>query len=246
MNGNMKNAATIISVFLLAVSMASCNRPGCAQKNGTVTMLDRPVTPFTTIVLYDNINMVITQAPTCSLVIETDESLQPAIGVTIENGQLVLRNNASCSNIRRPGEQITAHVSLPDLNRLDYQGSGTVTCTDTLHLDYLSVEADHGAGDVHLLLHTIYTEARINNEVTDFYFAGRSDTCYTWCASRGTIDFANFKVKRLQLAYAGIRDAHVWATEKLNATIYQEGNVFYKGTPVLTADFRNSGRLIRL
>ncbi|WP_165917161.1 GIN domain-containing protein [Flaviaesturariibacter aridisoli] len=231
-------------VILSAAAVASCSKPGCAQKEGTSTRTVRSTGSFEQLVILDNINVVLSEGP-CSVTVETDEALQPVVGAEVRNGQLFLRNDASCSVIRRPGESITAYVSLPHLTRIDYQGSGTVTCADTLHTDYISVEADRGAGNVHLKLAALFTLAQVNNEVTDLRFEGRSDSCYAWCSSRGTIDFRNFQVKRMALAYAGVRDAYVWATESLHTIVYQTGNVYYRGSPRLLApDYRSTGRLL--
>ena len=206
--------------------------------------VERHTGPFSQLVIADNINVVLREGP-CSVSIETDEALQPVVSAEVRGEQLFLRNDASCSFIRRPGESITAYVSLPRLTRIDYQGSGTVTCADTLHCDYVTIEADHGAGSLHLKLDALFTQALINNEVTDLYLEGRSDSCYAWCASRGTIDFRNFEVKRMGLSYAGVRDGYVWATESLHAILYQTGNIYYKGTPQPAPDYRSSGRLLR-
>ncbi|RYZ24155.1 MAG: DUF2807 domain-containing protein [Chitinophagaceae bacterium] len=240
----MKKLLFIPTVFLLMLALASCGKPGCAQKAGATTRTVRGSGPFSHIIVSDNINVLLRQDSSHRIEVETDEALQAAVSTEVANGVLSIRNTASCAWIRRPGETINVFVSLPDLNRLEYQGSGTVRCADTLHLDYLSVEADHGAGTVNLLLDTRFTSALINNEVTDLVFAGRSDSCYTWCSSRGAIDYRDFRVQRLALDYAGVRDARVWATESLRATIFQNGNIYYKGTPRLSPDYRNSGRLI--
>lgn len=232
-----------VTVFLLSLAGSSCNKPGCAQTAGTVTRTDRATAAFEQLVILDNINVVLREGP-CSVEVETDENLQPVISAEVRNNQLFLRNDASCSFIRRPGESIIVYVSMPHLTRIDYQGSGTVTSTDTLHTDYVSIEADHGAGTIDLKLAALYTEVKINNEVTDITLAGRSDSCFTWCSSRGTIDLRNFAVKRLQLAYAGVRPGYVWATESLNAILYQTGNVYVKGTALLHTDYRSTGRLL--
>ncbi|GAA4327062.1 GIN domain-containing protein [Flaviaesturariibacter amylovorans] len=234
-------------VLLAAALLSGCSRPGCSQRAGRAQRLPRTVNTFSHLVIQDNINVVLTQGDSCSVDIETDESLQPVILAEVHGQQLHLRNAASCSWIRRPGESITAYVTLPDLNRVDYQGSGNVTCTDTLHLDYLSVEATNGAGTVRLLLDTRFTLAYVNNEVADLVFAGRSDSAYAYSASRGGIDFRDFEVKRLGAAFASARDGYVWATESLQATLFNAGNLYYRGTPArIVTDYRSSGRVAPL
>ncbi|RYY91361.1 MAG: DUF2807 domain-containing protein [Chitinophagaceae bacterium] len=232
------------STVLLLAAASACNKPGCAQKGGTVTRVGRSTAPFTQLVVLDNINVVLREGPSCSVAVETDNNLQAVVQAEVRGEQLFLSNGASCSFIRRPGEAITAYVTLPHLTRIDYQGSGTVSCPDTLHTDYVTIEADHGAGNVQLKLSAIYTLVKINNEVTDLVLEGRSDSCSTWCSSRGTIDFRNFAVKRMDISYAGVRNGYVWATESLHAIVYQTGNLFSKGRPAtFTTDYRSSGRV---
>jgi hypothetical protein len=233
-------------LLLLYLTALSCNKPGCAQTSGSVVKKERAVPPFQHLIVLDNINVVLRQDSVCKVFVETDEALQPVIIARVTDGQLVLENKASCSWIRRPGESITVYVQVPNLSKIDYQGSGNIVCTDTLRFENFFIEADHGAGNINLLLRTKFTKVFINNEVTYINIAGGSDSCYAWCASRGTIDLRAFEVQRMALSYASVRPGYIWATQSLRATLFNEGDLFYKGAPEIQADYRSSGRLLPL
>jgi len=235
-------AVTVILLFLLGTG---CSRPGCAQKGGRLTRVTRPLSGFTHLIIRDNIDVILTPSDSFQLTVEADEALIPVIRTEQFGHQLLLRNEASCAIIRRPGEQIRIFIALPKITKIDYQGSGNVHCTDTFHLDYFTVEADEGAGNVNLLLDTRFTKALINNEVTDLVLAGRSDSCFAYTASRGTLDFRNFAVQRMEVTYASARAGYVWATETLRARVYHTGSVFYRGRPgQIHTEYRSSGRVL--
>ena len=235
----------LASVLVITCSLTGCKKNGCGGKSGSTTRGVRTVPYFTDIVLNDNINLVLKQDSVTKVEIETDENIQGSISAEVVNKQLVLKNNASCSWIKQPGEKVTAYVSVVVLNNLNYQGSGDITNVDTLRFGYFFLEADGAAGNVFLRMKNNFTQAQIDNEVADLVFEGSSDTCYAYSGSRGTIDFRNFAVRAMDINYVGLRDAYVNATQNLHATIHYKGNVYYKGSPSFIAPvYKSTGKLI--
>ncbi|RYY91666.1 MAG: hypothetical protein EOO11_22385, partial [Chitinophagaceae bacterium] len=69
----------LCTVVILSAAVASCSKPGCAQKEGTNTRTVRNTSAFEQLVILDNINVVLSEGP-CSVTVETDEALQPVVG----------------------------------------------------------------------------------------------------------------------------------------------------------------------
>ena len=104
-----------------------------------------------------------------------------------------------------------------------------------------------GAGNVDVTLNARQTFSYIMDENADFTFHGKTDVCWSYTNSRGTINFGDFEVKKMIIEYGSVRDATINVTEDLNAIIYYKGNLFYKGTPTISKDeVHSSGRLIHL
>src|SRR5688572_24069336 len=110
----------------------NCKKPGCFENAGTITVSDRVLTAFDKIHLNDDINLILTQSEEQTVKVTAGKNLQPNISTTIENGTLIIQNTTSCDWLRKPNETIDVMVSTPILKRIDYDGSGSITSTNTV------------------------------------------------------------------------------------------------------------------
>lgn len=239
----MKRTYRSLLFFLLSMSHWHCKK-GVFGNEGGMVVVNRITGSFNQVILYDNINLVLTQDTTERISVEAPRKIEPFITTELIGHTLWIRNT-NAGTLINPDENITVHLSVKSLNRFDYHGAGSVRCTNTLQKDYFVVVADEGSGDLQLDLHTIQTLAYLYSDMADFIFTGQSDTCYTYCSSLGTIDYKNFQVKKLGIDYSGIRNAYVSASEVLSGNIFYKGNVYYKGSPYrVTVQTPGEGRLI--
>jgi hypothetical protein len=229
-------------VLLVLLALSSCKK-GVWSDAGPIKTEDRPAQAFSQILLYDNVRLVLTQSSTERVRVEAPESILPDIATEMDGHSLTIRNR-NRSIVNAPNEALTVYVDVRYLQRLDYLGAADVTCTNTLQSPYFTVMASEGSGNVHLKVNSVITDAFLYSDMADFRFEGRSDSSYTYCNALGTIDYRNFEIRRLQIDYSSIRDAHVWVTEKLNGRIFYKGNVYYRGTPAIRKEEVSSGRFL--
>lgn len=233
----------VISILLLA----SCRKDNCLGDADTVQTVTRAATTFHQVDVYDNIDVVLTQDTIESISITAPQYLEPNITSKIEDGILTLKNRSSCTWLRNAPDKVTVHVHLKKLDKIIYAGSGSITTTNTLLADNFTIYSKQGAGNVNLWLQAAQTFSYIMDENADFILHGTSDYCYSYTASRGTIDFSDFAVKKMQIEYGSVRDATINVSDDLNAVLYYKGNLFYKGNPVVSNDeMHSTGRLIHL
>ena len=235
---------SLFVLFALSISIGGCKK-GLFEKAGKVVVSERPVGSFIRIYLFSNINLILTQDTVNKIKIEAGENLQDGIITAVADSNLTIKNGLS-NLANSPNETINVYVSVKDLQVISYQGAGDITCTNTIKALAFNILSNEGAGNVYLSLDTKLTIAGIYDDDADFIFSGKSDSCYSYCASRGTIDFKDFTVKRMQMDYSSARDAYVHATELLRAKISYKGNVFYKGGPIIDVQLKNEGRLLPL
>jgi hypothetical protein len=238
----MKSRLYSILYLGLTCMLFSCKK-GLLGGEGRIVITQRSAPSFHKISLYHHIDLVLTQDTVENIKVEAGENRQPSIVTAVEGDELVIKNDAN-SLVNRPGEVIRVYVSVKELQLLNYQGSGTITCSNTLQMSQFTVLSNLGAGDVHLNLDVQQLTAGIYEDNADFIFRGKADQCYTYCASRGTIHYENLEVRDMQLDYSSARDAYVHVTGFLKGTIYYKGNVYYKGTPVLQTNMPDAGRFI--
>ncbi|MDB5197425.1 MAG: hypothetical protein JWP88_1796 [Flaviaesturariibacter sp.] len=240
-----RNLYLILILPYTLTQFSSCKKPGCLTDAGTIVVSQRPAASFHQIELQDNINLVLTQDTIERIRIEAGENLQPVITTNISNGLLTIKNAGTCSWLRSPSETIKAYVSVKNLDRLNYNGSGQVTTTNTLLADGITFFSDAGAGNMHIALNAKRTYAYIYGVNTDMIFSGKSDSCYIYTGQRGTIDFRNFIVKHQKVGYGSLRDGYVHATESLHVLQYFRGTLYYKGKPPqVTTEYFSTGKVL--
>lgn len=236
----------LLKYFVFLFIISSCQKPGCLTEAGPVEKVVRNAAGFNQIVLHDNINLVLTQDTTESIVVEGGKNLIPHIATTIEQNILTLKNNVSCKGLRSPGEIITVYVSVKALEQLDYNGSGDVTGTNTLVSNKLFIYSYNGAGNINLHLQTHVAGVYIHQENADVTLSGSSNEFFTYTNARGTIDLKDLEVRKMVIEYGSVRNAALHVTESLDAIIYHTGNLYYKGNPQVKLQTHSTGRLLRL
>lgn len=241
----MKKRAKLFGFFILL--LVGCKRESCFGESGPDVTATRAPVAFQQIDVYDNIDVVLTQDTLEQITVVAPQHLEPDIVTSIENGILTLKNEGRCTGLRSASERATVYVHLKKLSKIVYAGSGNVISTNTLVSDQILFYSEDGAGNVDVTLNTAQTLSYIMDENADFTFHGKSDVCFSYTASRGSIDFSDFTVKKMIIEYGGVRDATINVTGELNSIIYYNGNLYYRGTPQIVKDeVHSTGRLIRV
>jgi hypothetical protein len=238
----MKFRIYIFSVLCL-FTCSQCKKLGLSA-NGPIVITDRTIQPFTKICLFDNIDLELTQDTLDKIRIEAGEQLQSMITTEFSGDSLLIKNKAR-GLMTNPDQKIIARISVKTLNSLSYQGSGNITCTNTITSPLFQVYSNAGAGNVYLNVNSHIINSGIYGENADFIFQGHTDSCYTYCSSRGTIDYRNFNTDKLLIDYSSVRDAYVNVSTALYGNIFYVGNVYYKAHPsILSVKERDKGRFI--
>src|SRR5688572_21744779 len=116
----------LFTIFLLSAVFASCKKNGCLEEAGALVTSVRNAGAIREVRLYDNINLVLKQDTTEKISVAAGKNLEPFIETSFEKEVLTIRNNIHCNWLRDPAEAITVHVSVKNLEKLYYEGSGNV------------------------------------------------------------------------------------------------------------------------
>lgn len=242
----MKRLLIVITHIFVILVFSTCKKPGCFGAKGPVTVITRPLAFFKELVLADNINLVLIQDSIEKMDIEGPQNMLSNVRADIAQNILTLSHTTDCRWARDAAEKINVRLHFKELQKIDYQGSGTLTNMDTLRLDALHIESNTGAGDIILTLDNRYTGAYIFFENASITLHGKSQICFTYTNNRGIADMSDFVVNKMGIEYGGFRDTHINVTDELSAVIFHKGNIYYKGTPVITKLISHStGRLIQ-
>jgi hypothetical protein len=240
----IKQAAFLLFLQMLAFS---CTRDGCPLSSGTNTRETRNLLPFNEIILYDKINLIVTQDSVQQISVEAGKNLVPGIRTDVENNILTIQNNNTCNLFINPGYQINVYISGNQLQKIDYYGAGNITSTNMLHASIFTIDSWYGTGSIKLNLIANQTNAIVRNNNADITITGQSDHTYIYCSEVGSVNLVDFISTDVAIDQKSIKDIYVNVTGSLHANIVYKGNVFYKGKPgTIDTLITSSGRLIHL
>jgi hypothetical protein len=240
--GNVRIPSLLFLLFLLR----SCIRDGCPLSAGSPVTEKRELPPFGQIILYDKVNLVITQDTVHTAQITAGKNLLPGIQTEVSDGVLTIRDKNTCL-IRNPSDQVTIYLSADQLRTITYYGAGNVESTNTLRAEIFTVDGWLGSGTIRLDLRAAQVNALVRNENATIVLTGAADSAYVYCGEAGSADLSGLATPAVGLDSKSIRDIYVNASRALHANIVYKGNVYYKGNPaVIDTLLTSSGRLIHL
>ena len=238
-----------LRLLLLAIfgPASSCSRDGCPLSSGSSVSRTRSLPGFHEIILYDNVNLILTQDSVQQVRVEGGGNLLPGIQTTVADSALTIRDNNKCSLLRSPGDPVNVYISSGLLNTITYYGAGNVVSTNTLRNASFIVNCWMGSGSIKLDVVASSVSAYARNQSVDITLTGSADNAWVYCQEVGSVDLSGLVAQVVFVESKSVRDTYVNATNSMKVTINYKGNVYYKGNPAyIDSLFTSSGRLIRM
>lgn len=239
-----------IHLLLLGVVMIigpGCNKNGVFKKSGPVRSEIRVLPAISEVILYDRVNLILTEDSSQELRVETGENLIPDIETSMVSNILTIRDNSKYKWMHDLDTKVNVYMSVDGLKKITFYGAGEVTSTNELTPETFEIDSWNGTGNFRLKLRTEYTSLIIRTGNADIMLEGSSPECYIYCADQGGIDLRNYPVKNILLNHRSVRDAFIYVTNRLDATLLYTGNVYYKGSPQdIILKTNSTGRLSKI
>jgi len=244
----MQKAVIIfIFTFFLMVSCEKSSVGDCFKSTGSVSIVERSITGFHTVVLKDNVNLVLNKDNTNSLTIEAGSNLLSKIISEVNDSILTIQNTNSCNWVRSYNTPITAYLTFANLDTIQYQSIGDISSIDTIHTDNLMINVTEGAGEINFIVEAKTLYCNIHYGTADIKMRGIANVCYVYSSSFGLINNLNLNADFVYLNNRGSNDVYVKANKTLGVTVENIGNVYYKGNPTdISFNQLGSGQLIKL
>ncbi len=233
-------------LLMLPVFIASCEKENmcdCMKSTGPIVTERRSLDSFHRIEVRKNVIVTLYQDTVEYVEVEAGSHLIDLVETEVNNGVLLITNLNKCNWVRSYDIEIHARVHLKNIDYIDHYGSEEISSADTLHIDYLDIRQNNNA-DIHLLMNANQVLARQMVGGGDIYLSGNSQFCYTFGGSFGYIDARNLVSNEVQVDHRSTGEIHVHAVSSLHVYISGKGNVYYRGTPVISSEITGSGNLI--
>lgn len=238
----------MINLCIMSSIFYSCSKDGgnCVSSSGEVIMQNRQLSEFDSIRVYDYLNVILIPDTYNNVTVEAGRNIITGISTEISGRELILRNNNNCNWLRNYSKPINVYLTVKNLQKIHYESSGNISCTDTIRSGLLKIEMWGGAGNIDL---------KVN--IGEGFFIQQIGTSTLTLNGKCGIsnvyagDFGLLQLKGLKTGYTFVtnnssNDCYVSATYALEATISSIGNIYYSGNPRnIKYDITGSGKLIQ-
>lgn len=239
-----------LTLLFIAVIFPSCEKDhfwDFTKSTGDIVTVNRPVNEnFTKIHLNDDVNLVITQGNSYSIRVEGGENILSGIETSISDSLLTIRNNNKFNWVRSYDKKFTAYVTMPHIIDLKYEATSTVTNTDTIREDSLTVSAVGGSGYIDLIIKTGSSKLSIIYGSVDMKISGQTGLNFIYSASYGPIHCLDLESSFIFMRNASTNDCYVNVKHHFEYEITSLGNIYYKGNPEeISGTVSGGGQLLK-
>ncbi len=232
----------VLSVLLIVLLFAGCKKENacdCIKRTGEITTQKREISGFDKIIVYENINVFISQDSIFEVIVEAGKNLRGLIITEVTDGTLEIKNKNRCNWARSYKEPINVYIKMPVIKYITSDGTGTIRSLNTITTGTFDVRTKN-SGNI---------ELTVNNDMVISHMHGAGDitlhgyTAEHACDIGGT---AFLKCQDLQTKYTSLHTfttglCYVKASEHLLCIIDKIGDVYCYGNPT-TVDKTRHGQ----
>lgn len=233
----MKKLVTIfVALFLIACN--GDNVPDCFQNAGDLVRETVEVDNFSTITVFENINMVIRQGTEQSVEIETGEFLRNEVSATVENDRLILRNDNGCNFVRDYG-LTTVYVTSPNISEIRSSTGLLVSSDGVLNYpnllliseSFTNTESETTDGSFDLDVNSETVRITVNG-IAFFKLRGTTVNFDVFIAAGDSrIEAANLVAQNVNVNHRGTNDVFVNPQQRISGVIRGTGDVISSNRP---------------
>lgn len=121
------------------------------------------------------------------------------------------------------------YVSIPSLTSIHVQGSGNVSCADSLSGEEIKI-ITKGSGDLSLVVNYNTINAEVGGS-TSLSLSGRANYLEAKVKGAGDLKAYRLPVNKAQIDLSGAGDAQVYVIDELKGNVEGAGTLYHRGNP---------------
>ena len=232
----MKRKLLIILILCFLATFSSCKKAPLTV--GSIVTEIRQLPDFYEVHVNDNINISLVRSDTCYIEITTGKNIIDNITTEVNNGVLSICNTTTCNWIRPYDYTLHATLYFKDITNFIFASSGTLDTKNNYtgqiaSPNYYRFEIHGGSGDVDLNVNNCndlrivyqYGSSHLNLHGED------NHNLVIYKRSYGVIEAQNYDAETVHVTTDSPSDCYISASESIDATINNLGNIYYKGDP---------------
>ncbi|MEM8927289.1 MAG: head GIN domain-containing protein [Bacteroidota bacterium] len=225
-------------VFVFCNSCNSENAPNCLQNAGDLTRVQVDVPEFTTITVFENLNLVLKQGEEQLVEVESGEFLINDISAAVEGNRLILRNENGCNIFREYGLS-TVYVTSPNLTEVRSSTGLLISSNGPLNYPNLSLvsesfnepEAETTDGSFDIEVENEQVGIAVNG-ISYFKLRGTTtNLSVAIAAGDSRIEAEELMAQEVVLNHRGTNDVFVNPQQRISGVIRGYGDVISLNRP---------------
>lgn len=238
---------TLIIITFVTIHFSCGKESSCFKSSGEdITEMRNITNNVTSIILEDNIDLIISQDSVASLKIYGGSNLLPYINTEISGNELKIASDNKCSFLRNYKRELIAYISLPAIAQIEVRGQGNVTSSEQLYYSDFSLETRNATGSINLNLNVNNLSIKQHTGPADFTLTGSANVAYYYTGGNGWMHFNSLIANQVHVNNSGSGDVLVNATNNLYVELLSSGNINYYGSPNLVVlSNTGSGKIIK-
>lgn len=232
-----------LSLFaLLAFTFTSCDLDDindlCEKGEGETVSRTLELESFHSIVVDVSADVFLQQGDVQSITVEGQENIIDLLELDVRNETWEIDFNKNCV---RQDQDLKIFITIPDIQRLEIDGSGNLTGENLFVLDNLNLLID-GSGDLDVAVEAEEVTARIEGS-GDILLEGSTDIARYIIRGSGDIRAFDMQAISADVEIRGSGEVEVSVSDFLKVDIDGSGDVYYKGDPEIDLRVDGSGEL---
>ena len=222
----------IIHIILIAI-LFSCKKPNersCWKSNGEISSLTTNISPNNrTLTILDDLNLILINDSLNFISTEGPKNLIEFIEIGQNNNQIIIKNNNKCRFLRERKE-INIFYHYKNIDSLILKGYGKISNSREMKHSVF-INAKDALCSVNLKLNNDSNKIIIQNGSTDFNLFGNCSYLYYYNEGFAPLKAFELEAKKTHIHSNSISNSEINVSDKLNAEIRNNGNIYYRGSP---------------
>lgn len=229
----------------MATLLFACNGdkvPDCFQNAGDIIQQEFTVASFDKITVFEHVELILTDAPIESVLVETGEYLMNDVKIYVEEGRLIIKDENGCNLTRNYGVT-KVYVSAPNITEirnssgLAMRSNGILNYPDLTLIseDFDKEDAFHTDGDFHVQVNSHMLDVVTNNLSNIFVSGAVTNLKIGFYSGDSRFEGADLMAQHIEIFHRGSNDMILNPQQSITGEIRSTGDVILVNRPAMIA-----------
>jgi len=241
----LKQAWHIVFSLALIISLSACQKEGagCFESRGDQTSERRAIEPFVDLYAEGRVNVLLVQDTLNYAIISYGENAVAGIEIRMEGNALRIEETNTCDWMRKVDPLPEVELHYTSFQNLFTKSAAEVRFQNEFITDTFKVEINDAAGSVFMQLQCADLSIIGHTGATDVTAEGTAENLYIYNSSYAPIHTELLVARVASVHNNSSGDTHVRATERLNTTIEEDGDIYLYGGAYIRGTQEGSGQV---